>query len=126
MEDAKENISETKPETVISEKNKPLISFDPEPKMSAPLYENVFYQNTVDDAGAFPLDMPTNVLEPPKEKPPPPPTDDQPDDDELLGNVSSCFKFIHKHENRDLTVDVLSFLYFTDYTRGENNREHML
>ncbi|KAG6446146.1 hypothetical protein O3G_MSEX004321 [Manduca sexta] len=51
-----------------------------------PLYENIdiFYQNTVDDE-AFPLDMPANVLEPPKEKPPPPPTDDG-QDDELLGN----------------------------------------
>lgn len=51
----------------------------------APLYENIdiFYQNTDE---AFPLDMPTNVLEPPKEKPPPPPTEDGPED-ELLGNV---------------------------------------
>lgn len=54
----------------------------------APLYENVFYQTSADDAAAFTLDLPTNVLEPPKEKPPPPPTDDGPEDDELLGNVS--------------------------------------
>lgn len=49
-----------------------------------PLYENIdiFYQNTDE---AFPLDMPSNVLEPPKEKPPPPPTDDNAED-ELLGN----------------------------------------
>ncbi|CAB3238064.1 unnamed protein product [Arctia plantaginis] len=48
-----------------------------------PLYENIdiFYQNTDE---AFPLDMNTNVLEPPKEKPPPPPTEDG--EDELLGN----------------------------------------
>lgn len=54
----------------------------------APLYENVFYQNSPDDATAFALDLPTNILEPPKEKPPPPPTDDNPEEDELLGNVS--------------------------------------
>lgn len=52
-----------------------------------PLYENVFYQNSAEDAVAFPLGLPTNVLEPPKEKPPPPPTDDGPEEDELLGNV---------------------------------------
>ncbi|XP_063896864.1 uncharacterized protein Smash isoform X2 [Helicoverpa armigera] len=54
-----------------------------------PLYENMdlFYQNPADfpAESAFPLDMPSNVLEPPKEKPPPPPTDDSPED-ELLGN----------------------------------------
>lgn len=54
-----------------------------------PLYENmdIFYQNSSAFApeSAFPLDMPTNVLEPPKEKPPPPPTDDGAED-ELLGN----------------------------------------
>ncbi|KAF9409175.1 hypothetical protein HW555_011392, partial [Spodoptera exigua] len=54
-----------------------------------PLYENmdIFYQNSSEFSpeGAFPLDMPTNVLEPPKEKPPPPPTEDGPED-ELLGN----------------------------------------
>lgn len=57
----------------------------------APLYENmdIFYQNSSEfcSESAFPLDMPTNVLEPPKEKPPPPPTDDSAGD-ELLGNVS--------------------------------------
>lgn len=64
--------------------------FGTEGKISvAPLYENInmFYQSSVDEASAFPLDMPTNVLEPPKEKPPPPPADDSPD--ELLGNVST-------------------------------------
>ncbi|KAH9644490.1 hypothetical protein HF086_006023 [Spodoptera exigua] len=54
-----------------------------------PLYENmdIFYQNSSEFSpeSAFPLDMPTNVLEPPKEKPPPPPTEDGPED-ELLGN----------------------------------------
>lgn len=59
-----------------------------------PLYENmdIFYQNSSAFAAesAFPLDMPTNVLEPPKEKPPPPPTDDGAED-ELLGNVSRSF-----------------------------------
>lgn len=59
----------------------------------APLYENVFYQNSADDAAAFALDLPTNVLEPPKEKPPPPPTDDSPEEDELLGNVSKTRSF---------------------------------
>lgn len=57
----------------------------------APLYENieVFYQNEgPTDASAFPLDLPTNVLEPPKEKPPPPPIEEDADNDELLGNVS--------------------------------------
>lgn len=55
-----------------------------------PLYENIdiFGQSNVVDAGAFPLDLPANVLEPPKEKPPPPPAEDSPDD-ELLGNVST-------------------------------------
>ncbi|CAH2054936.1 unnamed protein product, partial [Iphiclides podalirius] len=68
--------------------DKGLIDFDFDNKVSvAPLYESIdlFYQNTVEDAGAFPLDMPTNVMEPPKEKPPPPPTDDVVED-ELLGN----------------------------------------
>ncbi|XP_026735923.1 LIM domain only protein 7, partial [Trichoplusia ni] len=51
----------------------------------APLYENIdiFYQNS--EETAFPLDLPTNVLEPPKEKPPPPPTEES-NEDELLGN----------------------------------------
>lgn len=69
--------------------DKALLDFDIENKVSVtPLYENIniFYQNTIDDASAFPLDLPTNVLEPPKEKPPPPPTDDAVED-ELLGNV---------------------------------------
>lgn len=58
----------------------------------APLYENmdIFYQNSDE---AFPLDMNTNVLEPPKEKPPPPPTDDL--EDELLGNVSFIFPYLY-------------------------------
>ncbi|XP_047988173.1 LIM domain only protein 7 isoform X3 [Leguminivora glycinivorella] len=53
-------------------------------KSVTPLYENmdIFFQNSVHDGAAFPLDLPTNVMEPPKEKPPPPPTED----DELLGN----------------------------------------
>lgn len=58
----------------------------------APLYENmdIFYQNSDEP---FPLDMNTNVLEPPKEKPPPPPTDDL--EDELLGNVSFIFPYLY-------------------------------
>ncbi|KAJ0172397.1 hypothetical protein K1T71_012370 [Dendrolimus kikuchii] len=62
------------------------MDFDIDKKISVtPMYENIdiFYQNPVD--GEFSLDMPTNVMEPPKEKPPPPPTEDN-QDDELLGN----------------------------------------
>ncbi|XP_050354678.1 uncharacterized protein LOC126776307 isoform X2 [Nymphalis io] len=65
-----------------------LLDFDIEKKVSVtPLYENIdiFNQNGIVDVGAFPLDLPTNALEPPKEKPPPPPMEDSPDD-ELLGN----------------------------------------
>ncbi|XP_073959635.1 smallish isoform X2 [Choristoneura fumiferana] len=75
MEDEKsEDTAETKAADII----------DFTEKKVAPLYENmdIFFQNSVDDVAAFPLDLPTNVLEPPKEKPPPPPTED----DELLGN----------------------------------------
>lgn len=89
MDDSKVKESETKTESV-TDKVETLIDFGTDSKTPvAPLYENIdiFYQNSVDEAGAFPLDLPTNVLEPPKEKPPPPPTDDSPDD-ELLGNVS--------------------------------------
>lgn len=65
-----------------------LLDFDIEKVSVTPLYENIdiFYQNTVDAASAFPLDLPSNVLEPPKEKPPPPPTEEA-TEDELLGNV---------------------------------------
>ncbi|KAL0868668.1 hypothetical protein ABMA27_008119 [Loxostege sticticalis] len=87
MDDSKVKESETKTESV-TDKVETLIDFGTDSKTPvAPLYENIdiFYQNSVDEAGAFPLDLPTNVLEPPKEKPPPPPTDDSPDD-ELLGN----------------------------------------
>ncbi|XP_013149287.1 PREDICTED: uncharacterized protein LOC106111688 isoform X2 [Papilio polytes] len=64
-----------------------LLDFDIEKVSVTPLYENIdiFYQNTVDATSAFPLDLPTNVLEPPKEKPPPPPTEET-TEDELLGN----------------------------------------
>ncbi|XP_031770444.1 uncharacterized protein LOC113520348 isoform X2 [Galleria mellonella] len=70
----------------VSNKIEPF-DFDSDKKISvAPLYENIdiFYQNSVDD-GAFPLDLATNAMEPPKEKPPPPPTEDN-TEDELLGN----------------------------------------
>ncbi|XP_059058703.1 uncharacterized protein LOC131852093 isoform X2 [Achroia grisella] len=76
------NISEK-----VSDKVDPMFDFDSDKKISvAPLYENIdiFYQNNVDD-GAFPLDLATNAMEPPKEKPPPPPTEDN-TEDELLGN----------------------------------------
>lgn len=77
MEDAKsEDPAETKTADII----------DFTETKVAPLYENMdmFFQNSVGDVAAFPLDLPTNAMEPPKEKPPPPPTED----DELLGNVS--------------------------------------
>ncbi|KOB70651.1 Uncharacterized protein OBRU01_15333, partial [Operophtera brumata] len=92
--DSEDNITNTNTmdEFVKTEKKqtKDLIDDDPEFNKKicvTPLYENIdlFYQNTVDAADAFPLDMPMNVLEPPKEKPPPPPTDDNVED-ELLGN----------------------------------------
>lgn len=72
-----------------SKLKKELSDFSLDKKITVtPLYENIdiLYQSTVDD-GAFPLDMPSNVLEPPKEKPPPPPTE-EPQEDELLGYVS--------------------------------------
>ncbi|XP_060806056.1 LIM domain only protein 7 isoform X2 [Amyelois transitella] len=72
----------------VNDKVDKLIDFDTDQKIPVtPLYENIdiVYQNSVDDAGAFPLDMPSNVMEPPKEKPPPPPTEET-TDDELLGN----------------------------------------
>ncbi|XP_045503991.1 LIM domain only protein 7 isoform X1 [Colias croceus] len=71
-----------------------------------PLYENIdiFGQNNVVgeiDAGAFPLDLPTNVLEPPKEKPPPPPAEDSPED-ELLGNGN----FKHTNSARRIKKEI--------------------
>ncbi|KAL4717313.1 hypothetical protein ACJJTC_017200, partial [Scirpophaga incertulas] len=84
MDETKENETDNKAECI---KNKvELDDFETDKKITvAPLYENIMYQNSVDDSGAFPLDMPSNILEPPKEKPPPPPEEDSPDD-ELLGN----------------------------------------
>lgn len=84
MEVAKDNGKTN--ETEIKVVQEEPIALEPK-NIVAPLYENVFYQNSTDDAAAFALDLPTNVMEPPKEKPPPPPTDDNPEDDELLGNV---------------------------------------
>lgn len=83
MEDEKKEI---KPE--VNEQPE-LVTNNTKKEPVTPLYENIdiFYQNTVDAAEPFPLDLPTNVLEPPKEKPPPPPTEDNVED-ELLGNVS--------------------------------------
>ncbi|CAG4988601.1 unnamed protein product [Colias eurytheme] len=68
-----------------------------------PLYENIdiFGQNNVVDAGAFPLDLPANVLEPPKEKPPPPPAEDSPED-ELLGNGN----FKHTNSARRIKKEI--------------------
>lgn len=66
-----------------------------------PLYENIdiFYQNT--DEVSFPLDMPSSVMEPPKEKPPPPPTEDV-DGDELLGNGN----FKHTNSTRRIKKEI--------------------
>lgn len=90
VEATKDNIKMN--ETKIKEVQDEPIELEPK-NIVAPLYENVFYHNSADDGAAFALDLPTNVLEPPKEKPPPPPTDDNPEDDELLGNVSIFFFF---------------------------------
>lgn len=91
--DDETKVAEVKQESTIKtvEKLDALLDFDMDDKISVtPLYENIdiFYQNTVSDGAAFPLDLPSNVLEPPKEKPPPPPTEDNVED-ELLGNVST-------------------------------------
>lgn len=94
MEATKDNIKMN--ETEIKDIQEELIELEPK-NIVAPLYENVFYQNSADDAAAFALELPTNVLEPPKEKPPPPPTDDSPEEDELLGNVSEI-KIIQYYE----------------------------
>lgn len=80
------------------------MDFDVDKKISVtPMYENIdiFYRNPVD--GDFPLDMPTNVMEPPKEKPPPPPTEDN-QDDELLGNVSTYLRFDFSYLNSNQLV----------------------
>ncbi|XP_047508444.1 LIM domain only protein 7 isoform X2 [Pieris napi] len=68
-----------------------------------PLYENIdiFGQNNVVDAGTFPLDLPANILEPPKEKPPPPPAEESPDD-ELLGNGN----FKHANSARRIKKEI--------------------
>lgn len=93
------NKVEDQPDTKTVEKT-PAEPMEPSKIDVAPLYENIdiFYQNGgSDEAAAFPLDMPSNVLEPPKEKPPPPPADDNVED-ELLGSVSvfllSCFSIL--------------------------------
>lgn len=78
--------TETKPESPVED---PVF----EKKISVtPLYENIdiFIQNNVEASDPFSLDMPANILEPPKEKPPPPPMEDG-QDDELLGNVSFTY-----------------------------------
>jgi hypothetical protein len=88
MDDSK--VKELNRAESVSDKAESLIDFDTDSKITvAPLYENInlVYQNNADDGGAFPLDLPSNILEPPKEKPPPPPMEDGADD-ELLGNVS--------------------------------------
>lgn len=84
-----------------------LLNFDVNKKVSVtPLYENIdiFNQNLVESSD-FPLDLPTNALEPPKEKPPPPPTEDGPD--ELLGNVCLFTFFIYININ----IGILSAQY---------------
>ncbi|XP_048478157.1 LIM domain only protein 7 isoform X2 [Plutella xylostella] len=82
------NKVEDQPDTKTEEKT-PAEPMEPSKIDVAPLYENIdiFYQNGgSDEAAAFPLDMPSNVLEPPKEKPPPPPADDNVEE-ELLGSA---------------------------------------
>lgn len=97
-----------------------LVDFDIEKKVSVtPLYENIdiFNQNNIVDAGEFPLDLPTNALEPPKEKPPPPPMEDSLDD-ELLGNVSIIsFTILHtyRHCNPDIFILTSSVITVNTY-----------
>ncbi|XP_041983299.1 LIM domain only protein 7 isoform X3 [Aricia agestis] len=72
--------------TMDKSPEKSLLDFDVEKKVSVtPLYENadIFFKNP--EPEAFPLDLPTNAMEPPKEKPPPPPMEEN-GEDELLGN----------------------------------------
>ncbi|XP_052744468.1 LIM domain only protein 7 isoform X2 [Bicyclus anynana] len=81
-----------------------LLDFDVDKKVSVtPLYENIdiFNQTSIVDAEAFPLDLPTNALEPPKEKPPPPPMEDGPED-ELLGNGN----FKHNRSARRIKKEI--------------------
>lgn len=103
-------------ETDIKEVKEEPIELEPK-NIVAPLYENVFYHNSADDAAAFALDLPTNVLEPPKEKPPPPPIDDNPQEDELLGNVSKIIlKDFFGIINAIIECTVLIVLFnFSDY-----------
>ncbi|CAK1545776.1 unnamed protein product [Leptosia nina] len=109
--DSEENIDVTmsdsdKLEDIKSEtaQNMSEFDFDTTKRVSVtPLYENIdiFAQNHVVDAGAFPLDLPTNVLEPPKEKPPPPPAEESPED-ELLGNGN----FKHTNSARRIKKEI--------------------
>lgn len=89
-----EQPKDTAPKSLTVDDVDKMLDFDIEKKVSVtPLYENIdiFNQNSMVDTEAFPLDMPTNALEPPKEKPPPPPMEDSAED-ELLGNVSITVK----------------------------------
>nr|XP_034836007.1 LIM domain only protein 7 isoform X3 [Maniola hyperantus] len=88
MDENDSNPNDINPKSITLDDVDKLLDFDVEKKVSVtPLYENIdiFNQNGIVDAEAFPLDLPTNALEPPKEKPPPPPMEDN-GEDELLGN----------------------------------------
>ncbi|XP_072933600.1 uncharacterized protein smash isoform X2 [Epargyreus clarus] len=88
MEDSNPKLDEVKSNNNNVKNIDALLDFDVDNKVSVtPLYENIdiFYQNSASEGAAFPLDLPSNVLEPPKEKPPPPPMEDN-CVDELLGN----------------------------------------
>ncbi|XP_045779337.1 LIM domain only protein 7 isoform X2 [Maniola jurtina] len=88
MDENDSDSNDKTPKTITLDNVDKLLDFDVEKKVSVtPLYENIdiFNQNGIVDAEAFPLDLPTNALEPPKEKPPPPPMEDNAED-ELLGN----------------------------------------
>ncbi|VVC99569.1 unnamed protein product [Leptidea sinapis] len=92
-----------KAEAQLDEKIEELVFNNNKNAPLAPLYENIdiFGQNHVVDTGTFPLDMPSKVLEPPKEKPPPPPPEDSPDD-ELLGNGN----FKHNNSARRIKKEI--------------------
>ncbi|CAH0730784.1 unnamed protein product, partial [Brenthis ino] len=86
----------------INEKFHKLLDFDMDKVSVTPLYENIdiMNQHSIVDT-AFPLDLPTNAMEPPKEKPPPPPMEDNPED-ELLGNGN----FKHSRSARRIKKEI--------------------
>ncbi|XP_053615899.1 LIM domain only protein 7 isoform X2 [Plodia interpunctella] len=88
MDSTENNVNEKVDSKNVNDKFEKLLDFETDEKITvAPLYENIdiFYKNSIDGPEAFPLDLPTKALEPPKEKPPPPPIEEN-TEDELLGN----------------------------------------